>query len=237
MSSTGIIVLAFNEVEALSQTIEEIRRHLLGRNFQIIISTSKKATHECQARAVLLSELHKEVSVYFQKMPFVGAAVIEAVLELNTDYIVYMSADGETPARLCSNLIDEIEQGDADIISASRWITGGSFAHYGIFKWILSASAQLLCKFVYLSKLTEFTYGFRIYRHEILKTCLFKERKHPFFLESLLVPIRLGYIVREIPVKWVPRTEGVSVVNFLTLLGYLIPVFRVRLSRKEKLRV
>ena len=237
MSSTGIIVLAFNEVAALSKTIEEIKEHLLGRNFQILISTSKKATHECQTRAVLLSELHEEVSVYFQKMPFVGAAVLEAVVELNTDFIIYMSADGETPAKLCPVLIDVIEQGDADIVSASRWITGGSFAHYGVFKWILSASAQMLCKLVYLSSLTEFTYGFRIYRHEVLKTCMFKEQRHPFFLESLLVPIRLGYKVREIPVKWVARTEGVSVVNFLTLLGYLIPVFRVRFSQREKLRV
>lgn len=181
MSSTGIIVLAFNEVAALSKTIEEIKKHLLGRNFQILISTSK-ATHECQTRAVLLSELYEEVSVYFQKIPFVGAAVLEAVLELNTDFIIYMSADGETPAKLCSVLIDEIEQGEADIVTASRWITGGSFAHYGVFKWILSASAQMLCKLVYLSSLTEFTYGFRIYRHEILRTCKFKERKHPFFL-------------------------------------------------------
>ena len=173
MSSTGIIVLAFNEVAALSKTIEEIKEHLLGRNFQILISTSKKATHECQARAVLLSELHEEVSVYFQKMPFVGAAVLEAVVELNTDFIIYMSADGETPAKLCPVLIDVIEQGDADIVSASRWITGGSFAHYGVFKWILSASAQMLCKLVYLSSLTEFTYVFRIYLHEVLKTCMF----------------------------------------------------------------
>jgi hypothetical protein len=61
------------------------------------------------------------------------------------------------------------------------------------------------------------------------------EKKHPFFLETLLVPLRLGFKIIEIPVKWRAREEAFSVVNLRILLSYFRPIFFVKTRPFSKL--
>lgn len=231
-----IIVLAFNEIESLKETIEDLVELMESQSTQIIISTSHQADPQSIDTANLLDKKYANVSMYLQKQPYVAAAVLEAIELFESEYIVYMSADKETPASLVPYMLQEIQSSEVDIVSASRWISGSSFTGYGRLKWLISKCAQWICKLMYLSILTEFTYGFRIYKSDVLRQSLFRERKHPFFLESLLVPLRLGYKIKEIPVAWSPRTEGESVVTLRTLVSYIWPIMSVRLRNSKKLK-
>lgn len=230
-----IIVLAFSEDEALKDTVGGLLVGFGSLKPTIVISTSQHATSECQSTAIQLGLIHENVSVYFQKEPFVAAAVMEVVRNIPADYVIYMSADGETPAEFAPLLIREIIATDADIVSASRRLPGGSLTDYGLIKSIVSSMAQVVCRIVYNSKLTEFTYGYRVYKYSCLLGINLKEKKHPFFLESLLIPIRLGFNIAEIPVAWVSRKEGESVMNIKTLLSYLRPIVEVRWRRRRLL--
>ena len=235
MTKLHVIVLAFNETSSLVSTIDELVSITPIDQVRITISTSHKATELCQMTAENLASKNSNVAVYYQQQPYVAAAVMEAVAKVESDFTIYMSADNETPANLVPLLLQEIETSRADIVSTSRWIAGGSFTEYGRIKYLLSLSAQVLCKIIYISKLTEFTYGFRIYRTQVFNAMVFKEKKHPFFLESLLVPLKLGYRIIEIPVRWVPRSEGESVVTISTLISYLRPIFRIRFTPRASL--
>ena len=233
MTSVGIIVLAFNEVEDLRKTVEKLIINFNSHNMEIVISTSYFASTPCQAMANKLETLYSEVSVYYQEKPFVAAAILEVVAILKSDVIIYMSADGETPPEYAPILFNKLIEKGADIVSASRWIRGGSLTGYGTCKYLVSKFAQIFCKALFFSRLTEFTYGYRAYKRSVLTQYIYHETKHAFFLESLLVPIRMGRTVYEIPVNWVPRREGVSVVDFSTLLGYVKPIFFVRFRQKK----
>lgn len=231
----GIIVLAFNEVDSLETTIFQIQTSLLGIDYEIVISTSHKATLECQKMARDLARKHDRVSCYFQVKPFVAAAVLEVVQNIDSQFLVYMSADGETPAEAIPRMLERQRLVGADVVSTSRWIKGGSFTNYGGVKYLTSFLAQQLCRLVYQSRLTEFTYGFRLYRSELLRNYKYHEQRHPFFLETLLVPLRAGYKISEIPVKWVPRVEGQTVVTLPTLISYLRPLIFTRIQRRKTL--
>ncbi len=233
----GIIVLAFNEVESLASTISEIQLSLGSRDFEIVISTSRNGTLDCQKTAEQLALKYPNVSCHFQVRPYVAAAVLEVAKELDSDFIIYMSADGETPAEAIPRMLEKQKSTNADIISASRWISGGSFSNYGGLKYLISLLAQQFCRVAYFSKLTEFTYGFRLYKSGILKNYEFLEQKHPFFLETLLVPIRAGHIIYEIPVQWQSRTEGDSVANIQTLISYLRPLIWTRIRKIPKVEL
>jgi hypothetical protein len=232
----GIIILAFNEVESLAKTVNDILELALDLSYKILISTSIFASTDCRAMANKLAVENRKVRVFYQKRPYVAAAVLEATTQLNCKLIIYMSADGETPAKLIPSLVLKQKVADYDIVSASRWISGGSFTGYGPVKYCTSWAAQKLCKLIYRSPLTEFTYGYRIYKKEVLVNNKFKEIKHPFFLESLLLPIRKGVRIAEVPVNWIPRTEGVSVVGLSTLISYIKPLIRIRLTRKSRIQ-
>jgi dolichol-phosphate mannosyltransferase len=164
MVKLGIIVLAFNEIDSLKETIVGINETFIDIKPDIVISTSRAGSVGCQAMAQGLSIEFPNVKVHLQQEPFVGAAVLEAVELLDTEYVIYMSADGETPFEACGRLYSKILETDSDIVSASRWIAGGSFSNYGKSKFVVSLFAQILCKIVYRSRLSEFTYGFRVYR-------------------------------------------------------------------------
>lgn len=236
MNKLSIIVLAFNEVESLKLTVEEIFNIMENEKIEVIISTSQNATRSCQEMSLDLQERFPNLRLHFQSKPYVAAAVIEVLASIKSEFVIYMSSDKETPASLIPQLLRHIEESNYDIVSASRWIKSGSFVNYGRVKYVLSRLAQYLCKVIYMSRLTEFTYGFRIYKTDLLKSYQFREHKHPFFLESLLIPLKLNARIHEIPVKWVPRDEGTSVVDFKTLVSYLRPVFMVRLRGHKKLQ-
>jgi dolichol-phosphate mannosyltransferase len=236
MPKLSIIILAFNEVQSLKKTVEEIYEVMNSQDIEVIISTSRKATLPCQEMSISLKEFFPNLRLHFQIQPYVAAAVLEVLETVTSEFVIYMSADKETPASLIPQLLSHIEEHKPDVVSASRWIKSGSFIDYGKSKYVLSYMAQKLCKLVYFSRLTEFTYGFRIYKTELLRCCLFRETKHPFFLESLLIPLRLNAKIQEIPVKWKPRDEGSSVVSFGTLISYLRPILMVRLRSLRTLQ-
>jgi len=233
-SDLGIIILAFNEVDSLARTVTEILELPLDISFEVLISTSNFASPGCRAMAHKIAAENNKVEVFYQREPYVAAAVLEATTKLKSKLIIYMSADGETPAKLIPSLVLKQKESDFDIVSASRWIPGGSFTGYGPVKYCTSWAAQKLCKLMYISNLSEFTYGYRIYKRSILVNNNFREIKHPFFLESLLLPIRQGVRIAEVPVNWIPRTEGVSVVGISTLIAYIKPIVRLRFTRKSK---
>jgi glycosyltransferase involved in cell wall biosynthesis len=233
MTELTVIVLAYNEVNSLNETIKKLNSSLSGQDVKIVISTSLHATHECRKMAEDLEVKFKNVSIHIQVKPYVAPAVMEVAHQSNTKYIVYMSSDLETPPELVATMLEKAKSTGVDIVIASRWIQNSKFENYGKWKYLLSYSAQKLCKFVYPNGLTEFTYGFRLYKKAALCKYKYLETKHPFFLESLLVQLKFNMRICEIPVSWKARDEGKSLVKKITLLRYLVPIFRTKLLPKR----
>lgn len=237
MTELTVIVLAYNEVSSLKTTIERLNGTLSGQDVKIVISTSSLATRECIKMAKDLTAKFENVSLYFQVKPFVASAVMEVAHQSKSKYIVYMSSDLETPPELVATMLDKIKQTGVDIVLASRWIQNSRFENYGKWKYLVSYLAQKLCKVFYPNGLTEFTYGFRLYKKEVLCEYRYFETKHPFFLESFLVQLKFGMKTCEIPVSWTARSEGKSLVNKITLLRYLVPIVRTKLLPKRFYRL
>jgi len=109
MDDLTTIVLAFNEEISLKETVFDLVK-LEIPNHQIVISTSEMASAGCQKMAALLDSEFQNVRIYYQNKPFVAAAILELVENINSKYFIYMSADGETPALLVSKLFHEIRK-------------------------------------------------------------------------------------------------------------------------------
>lgn len=226
LKNLTIIVTAMNEAESLEKTINGIIGLNLKIELEVIISTSKKASPDCLLSTKLLTDRYpKHVKVYFQKEPYVAAAIIEASKLAQNDFIIVMAADGETPYETIPSMISAMNE-KIDIVCTSRWILEKSFENYGKIKLAINQLAQIICKTFYPSALTDYTFGFRLYRKLFLITPDFQEKKHPFFLESILIPIKMGARCVEIPVHWKPRVEGSSIATKLDILQYLRPVLR-----------
>ena len=226
VDSLSVIVTAMDETTSLQETVAGIIDLALSIKTEIIIATSKRADANCIATARQLEGKYPNlVKVYIQKYPFVAAAITEAASISNSDYIVVMAADGETPYEAIPSMISKMIDG-VDVVCTSRWIYENSFENYGRIKLILNRSAQILCKIFYPSNLTDYTFGFRLYKKKFLTNIKYKESRHPFFLESILIPIKLGANCVEVPVTWKPRIEGASLATKMDVVQYLRPILR-----------
>ncbi len=88
---------------------------------------------------------------------------------------------------------------------------------------------------LYGTPLTDLTYGFRIFKIEWVKNIAWQELRHPFLLETILKPLRLGARVAEIPTVWRTRNEGISHNTFLQNFVYFRTAFLTRFTVKNKL--
>ena len=146
-----------------------------------------------------------------------------------------MSADLETPPEVIPEFLRLAREYPSEIITASRWIGDATFLGYSKIKWICNWIFQKLIGGLFLSSNTDLTYGYRIFPVQLLRSINWREIKHPFFLETSLVPLRLGIKRIEIPVSWKATTEGDSVNSFWANFRYFKTAFRIRFAKINNL--
>ena len=223
----SIILPVINEIFSLEQTVEIILQENPGVDFKFIIVTSPQKTISA-SRAVIAQLQTKFLSRVFhfeQTLPYVGGAIRDAFQYCEGQYSVLMAPDLETDPHSVKDLIREI-QGGYDIVCASRWLKGGKFVGYSPLKFFLNRIFQLFFKFLYHTQLDDLTFAYRIYKTEILKKIKWEELRHPFFLETIIKPLRLGCRVAQVPSAWRMREEGESQNTFWRNFEY----FRIGLK-------
>ena len=165
----------------------------------------------------------------------VSDAYREAFEIVTGSHAVMMSADLETPPEVIPDFLRLSKDYPSGIIAGSRWIGDATFAGYSKIKWVCNWIFQKLIGGLFLSRNTDLTYAYRIFPVKLLQAINWQEIKHPFFLETALVPLRLGVSMIEIPVSWKARTEGDSVNSFWANFRYFKTALRVRFAKIKNL--
>jgi hypothetical protein len=237
--SASIVLPAINETYSLKQTVEIIlntcRREDICEFFIVLCS---KSAPECVMAA---HDIHQQVNsnvpvrIYYQKKPFIGAAMQEAFDLVKGTHVVMMSTDLETDPRLVAPFIEKVKEKPDAIVTASRWVRGGSFRGYSPLKLLANFVFQKAIALMFFSKLTDLTYGYRIFPTSLVQRIRWEEAKHPFFLETALKPLRTGTKFYQIPAQWEARTEGESQNSFFKNFAYFRVAFKVRFMSKSKI--
>ncbi len=239
-TDASLLVAAINETFSLRETVEIVRKTCDARDIAeiLLLLHPERTTPECRATAeALVAEATPDlpVRIVFQTLPFAGGAYRSAFPEAKGSHAVILSADLETPPELVCKMI-EIEKGEPrGIVTTSRWMKGGSFSGYNPVKQVCNAVFQHMLSAIYLTRLNDLTFGFRIFPTALLRAIDWKELRHPFFLETAVAPLRLGIPFTQIPANWKPRPEGDSQNSFFANFRYFKTAFRVRFTRPERL--
>jgi glycosyltransferase involved in cell wall biosynthesis len=237
--SVSIVLPAINETYSLQQTVEIILNVCQKEDLcEFLIVLCNKSTSECIKMAEDIKQQVNNsipVEIYYQKQPFIGPAMREAFNLVKGTHVVMMSTDLETDPAIIPDFITQIKKYPEDIVTASRWIGDGRFNGYNTIKLIANFIFQKIISLLFLSKLTDLTYGYRIFPVPLVQSIRWEETKHPFFLETALKPLRLGVHIHEIPAQWKARTEGESQNSFFKNFDYFRTAFKVRCMKKNKI--
>jgi len=182
-----------------------------------------------------LADKYPVVQVCSQKLPFLGGAVLEGFERASGSHVIMMASDLETDPHDVKRLINKARANPSAIITASRWRKGGGFHGYGPMKFVANRLFQLLFSALYLTRLSDLTYGYRLFPLALVKAIDWEELRHPFLFETIVKPLRLGVPVIEIPSTWRARQEGESQNTFMRNFEYFRIGLRVRLMPTKRI--
>jgi len=227
--SVSVIIPVMDETTSLRETVEIVMDENQPAIHEIICVTSQLSTPAALAVCrELAGRWQGVVIVRQQHRPYLGGALQNAFSWATGSHVLLMASDLETPPHAAKDLIAESKRG-WDIVATTRWHAGGGFRGYNQVKYVLNWIFQKLIGALYRTHLTDLTYGYRIYRADVLRNHPWQELRHPFLLECLLRPLRRGASATEIPVLWEPRREGESHNPFWRNFLYLRIALRLRL--------
>ena len=238
--NASILVAAVNETFSLRETVEQLKKACHPGDLAeiLILLHPEKTTPGCRATAEALvseSDGSPPVRILYQTLPFAGGAYRSAFPAVAGSHCVMMSADLETPPEAVGRMIGKAKENPGAVITASRWMAGGGFSGYSRVKIVCNAIFQKMISALFLTRLNDLTYAFRLFPSALMRAIDWKELRHPFFLETSVVPLRLGVPFVQIPANWKPRSEGESQNSFFANFRYFKTAFRVRFSRRSSL--
>ena len=229
----SVILPVINETYSLYKTVEIIQESSSKYIKEYIIVICKFTSKESLTVIDTLKRDYPDLIIlHKQKLPYLGGALREAFELVKSSHLILMASDLETDPHLVSSLISEELKMKNGVVTASRWIKGGSFLGYSKLKLVFNFLFQKILSLIYFSKLTDMTYAYRIMPTELIQNIKWEELRHPFLLETLLKPLVLGVKIKEIPAKWEARSEGESQNTFIRTFEYLRIAFKTRFYRK-----
>ena len=233
--SVSIILPATDEVRSLAKTVEQIKKLLPNWTLQLIVVTHPQLTSpECIEAIHELQKKFQGVETFMQQKPGIGGAMQDAFERCTKQYTAIMSSDLETDPATLPALLMALERG-ADVVATTRWRSGARFKGYNPVKLVLNFLFQQFFRTLFWTSLTDLTFGYRVYRTEIVKRIYWKELRFPFFFEAILKPLRLGYKVAEVETPWIARKEGVSHNSLGETIDYVRVGFKIRFLPKRKM--
>ncbi len=122
---------------------------------------------------------------------------------------------------------------DADLVLGSRYLKGVSVVNWPLHRIILSSLANRYVQAVTGLEQKDCTTGFRCWRREALARLPLEELisdGYAFLVEQLYLARRLGCRVREVPIIFIERRDGVSKLSPTVLLESAIVPWRLRLK-------
>ena len=137
-------------------------------------------------------------------------------LEHDYDYIFEMDADfSHNPADL-PRLLAACVEGGADMSVGSRYCDGINVVNWPIGRVLMSYFASKYVRFVTGFNVHDTTAGFKCYRRCVLESIPLDQvrfKGYAFQIEMKYTAYKMGYKIKEVPVIFVNRREGVSKMN------------------------
>ncbi|WP_229686131.1 glycosyltransferase family 2 protein [Longimycelium tulufanense] len=198
-----IVLPALNEEQNVEQVVTEVREHLPTADVLVVDDGSTDATTDrARAGGARVARLAVNLGV--------GGAMrtgFRYALRRGYDVVVQVDADGQHDPRNVAELLEQLE--DADLVIGARFAGRGSYVAKGPRRWAMWVLAFALSRLAH-TRLTDVTSGFRAAGPRAVR--LFAQHYPAEYLgdtvESLVIAMRAGFTVRQVPVEMRVRNGG-----------------------------
>lgn len=236
----SLVVPSYNERANMQPLVERLEPALAstGQAFEVIVvdDASPDGTADEVRRLgatrpwlrVLVREAERDLST----------AVIAGWRIARGDVMGCMDADLQQPPELIPRLFARLEEGQADLVLASRHVKGGGVSDWNLLRRFISWTATLMATFILpgtLSRVRDPMSGFFLARRAVIEGAAFNPIGYKILLEVLA---KGNYSrVEEVPFTFEERRRGGSKLGSAVVLKYLAHLVRISIETGEFLRI
>ena len=215
-SDSIVIIPTYNEKENIEKIIRAV--FALEKVFHILVIDDGSPDGTAQI-------VHRMIKTEFQNRLFIiertgklglGTAYIAGfrwALERDYEYVFEMDADfSHDPADL-PRLYDACAVEGHDLAIGSRYISGVNVVNWPIGRVLMSYFASKYVRMVTGFNIHDTTAGFKCYKRRVLQTIELDKirfKGYAFQIEMKYTAHKIGFKIKEVPVIFINRREGVS---------------------------
>jgi dolichol-phosphate mannosyltransferase len=210
-----VVVPTYNERENLPGLVGRLHAVLPGLRVLVVDDDSPDGT------GVLADELalrdDRVRVLHHGARAGLGAAYVDAFALLladdpDADWVVQMDADGSHAPEELPSLLAAAREG-ADVVLGSRYVPGGRIRDWSAHRRLLSRAGNAYSRAALRLPVRDVTGGYRLFRRAVLErldVATVASQGYCFQVDVAFRVVRLGFVVREVPITFAERVAGTS---------------------------
>jgi dolichyl-phosphate beta-glucosyltransferase len=237
----SVVIPAFNEEERIADSLYGIKEYLHTRPYRSEIIVVDDGSRDLTTEIVKFidiygEEIHEQESgSLLENVKNVGKgfSIARGILRAQGEIILTSDTDFSTPIEEIEKLLPYFAKGYS-IVVGSRHLPESEVEARPWCRQFLSRLFNWCVRILVLNGISDTQCGFKAYRHDAARHIATLQRISGFGydVEHLYLAYKLGYTVKEVPVKWQHRGES-KVNPFLDSLKMLGDLVRIRMSHRS----
>ena len=214
MEKLGIVLATYNEADNLPKLVVDLEELPLpaGTTIYVVDDNSPDGTSD-----VVQGLMTTHSNIFLNTRPGklgLGSALREGItpaLDGGCTHVLTMDADLSHRAQDVPGLLAMANSGDPDLVVGSRYVKGGQVAGWEWHRRLQSRTANLLCRWL-LGTPHEASTNFKVYNQRAAQLVVehSRRRDYEFQLESVLLAMKHGLRIAEVPITFANRRQGKS---------------------------
>jgi len=235
----SLIIPAFNEAKNIASTLDSLRTHFSRQPYSVeyivVDDGSRDATSE-------LARTAGAQVIRFERNRGKGAAVRAGMMHGRGTYLLFTDADYPYEIAAVESCFAEFEKG-ADVVIGSRNLPGSDRGRERLKRRLISRIGNAVARLLILPGITDTQAGFKCFRSDAARKVFALARIDGwgFDIEVLFIARLLGFTIREVPVRLIPRAIKPSRIQSptqtaMSVLGSILMVHWNRLCGRYRAR-
>ena len=207
MSTVDIVIPVYNEEKALPKSIPELREFLQGADFPYewrIVIADNASIDDTPAVGRKLEGEFGDVVYHRIERKGRGFALKEVWGQSAADVRSYMDVDLSTGIEAFPALVRAVADEGYGVATGSR-LAKGSDTERSLKRTVLSRGYNTIIKVAFWTRFSDAQCGFKAISREVAEKVLplIEDNNWFFDTELLILAEKLGYRIKDIPVRWV----------------------------------
>lgn len=230
MKNTIVVIPTYNERMNIEKMIHAVVELYPDIHILVVDDNSPDGTGDyVKSRSEKDTRIHVLQRAGKMGLGTAYVAGFKYMLEKGYKYVVQMDADFSHDPKEIENLLKTITEND--LVIGSRYIQGVNVINWPMSRLLLSYFASIYTRVITGMPVMDATGGFKCFRREVLESIdldKVKSNGYSFQIEMNFKVYKKGFRIKEIPIVFMDRVEGVSKMSKQIVREAVIMVWKLR---------